>query len=468
MASPPDNPYTAVLSALQDELYPTPSSGFRTRSVVLQTLTALYLLGAGAYLFVLVADARRGISAGLDSGLWLFRRVERTKGDSYVVANVKLSLVLFTLLNGAVEFAYLATQFWVYLLHAPRIASFVFRSFFWIPLFLQGWVLVWGALQAFVLNTGETIEHRWVPKARTANWVFVGGGTALCGAGIAAGIINTVTSSRLWTHYTALRRALQSAESSYTAGTGPVTISTMVGVTLPYISPIQDTGREMSRTMLATWTVVLGATVLIVLIAVAGLAPASNLSRHLRPTRPRHIRLLPQRSTLSTRFDLVASPKKAEELGRAVVDEREREVQKATRELLVTLGTLAFSFFLLACVLNYIVALCALGRLFTASWTLLEPALFGPSYLYSSISVAVFACLLCRQFIRPSSAIARPPAPSPAFTPTPPSSTDSLPLGLSRPGRHGRGESYESSTEGSGKEGEEDDGVGHLPRVGWA
>ncbi|GAA5900054.1 hypothetical protein JCM5296_002042 [Sporobolomyces johnsonii] len=364
MASPPDNPYTAVLSALQDERYPTPSSGFRIRSVVLQTLTALYLLGAGAYLFVLVADARRGISAGLDSGLWLFRRVERTKGDSYIVANVKLSLVLFTLLNGAVEFAYPATQSWVYVLHAPRAASFVFRSFFWIPLFLQGWVLVWGALQAFVLNTGETIEHRWVPKARTANWLFVGGGTALCGAGIAAGIINTFTSSRLWTHYTALRHALQSVESSYTAGTAPVTISTMVGVTLPYISPIQDTGREISRTMLATSTVVLGATVLIVLIAVAGLALASNLPRHLRPTRPRHIRLttLAQLPTLSTRFGLAASSKDAEELGRAVVDERERGVKKATRELIVTLGTLAFSFFLLACVLNYIVALCSNPR----------------------------------------------------------------------------------------------------------
>ncbi|GAA5919500.1 hypothetical protein JCM1841_002237 [Sporobolomyces salmonicolor] len=477
MGLPPDNPYTAALSALQDELYPTPSSGFKTRSVVLQTLTALYLFGAGSYLFVLVADARRRIAAGLDDGLWLFRRVERTKGDSYVVANVKLSLVLFTLLNGAVEFAYLATQSWVYFLHAPRIASFAFRSFFWIPLFLQGWLLVWGALQAFVLNTGEGIEHRWVPKAWTANWLFIGGGTGICAAGIAAGVINTLTSSRLWTHYTALSRALQTLESSYTAGLAPTTISNMVEVTSPYVSAIQDTGRAIRRTMLATWAVVLGATVLLVLIAVAGLALASNLPDHLRPTRPRHIRLtsLPQPPAVSTRFGLAVSSKEAEERARTVVAERERGVRKATRELIVTLATLAFSYFLLACVLNYVVALCALGRLFTASWTLLEPALFGPSYLYSSLSVVVFASLLYSHYVRPSSASALPPAPSPAFTPTPPSSTDSLPLGQSRPGLRGRGESYEScasyassSTEGRGKEREEGDRVGHLPRLAWA
>lgn len=75
---------------------------------------------------------------------------------------------------------------------------------------IQGWLITWGSLQAFLLSTDH--HHRQMLSPRIANSLFIGVGTLLLCASVAIATANIIGTGKVLREYTALRNAMSAFE----------------------------------------------------------------------------------------------------------------------------------------------------------------------------------------------------------------------------------------------------------------
>lgn len=95
------------------------------------------------------------------------------------VNSTKLFGTTLSIINLSAQLAYTYTNYSVYADHASQSHLYEWRALPTFSLLIQGWLLSWGLLQAYVL-TQEKYDLAFRP--RTLNWLFVGGGVAVCSA----------------------------------------------------------------------------------------------------------------------------------------------------------------------------------------------------------------------------------------------------------------------------------------------
>ncbi|GAA6000023.1 uncharacterized protein JCM10292_003587 [Rhodotorula paludigena] len=204
-----------LIATLQRSLYPRPSQGFTVRLGILWALTGALILLALSYLLL---HALRSKERPRWKSLWLVRVVERP-GGSYVVMNCLPVWALSAVAYGVYELLYTGLFWRVYVLQRPQNVMNGFRSFDGPALFVCGWTISWSGLQSFLLATES--DAFYLPSARLANALFVGGGLFLLVLNLGFAVATTVLADKIIQRYEDLLGALQ-ALNERLAGRVPI------------------------------------------------------------------------------------------------------------------------------------------------------------------------------------------------------------------------------------------------------
>lgn len=189
----------------------------------------------------------------------------------------KVSLAVCSVVNGGVLLYFFWSCYNVLANHAPQ-SSWSWQPFIFLPLFIHGWFTSWAALQAFILTTdsGHVKGTLWL-SARTANWLFLGGGAFLASCGLAASIVGTLMGNRLWGKYETVRNGLETLEASWT---GTTDISGLLAL-VPAFTDLQNDGKLMSRVGTAECAVYAVLCSAIILVLIGGVGMAAVLQKNI-------------------------------------------------------------------------------------------------------------------------------------------------------------------------------------------
>ncbi|KAK4054019.1 hypothetical protein OIO90_003664 [Microbotryomycetes sp. JL221] len=210
---PGTNPWTVYIATLESSLFKQPPPAFKSRLIALIAITALTAVLAAIYLIVLLKDAwSKRQDTGKRKGLWLFRLAQRANG-SYIITNTRLTMAVLTLINVVVEFGYFQDVWSVSFAQGNQRQSASWRNLAFIPLFIHGWIVTWGSLQAFLLTTDH--HHRQILSPRITNVLFVGVGMILFLACIGVAIANIIMQNRLLDNFDALTSQMRTFERSW-------------------------------------------------------------------------------------------------------------------------------------------------------------------------------------------------------------------------------------------------------------
>ncbi|KAM0789917.1 hypothetical protein ACM66B_006758 [Microbotryomycetes sp. NB124-2] len=206
---PGENPWTVYIAAFELAVKKQPPPGFRGRLIALITLTAFTALLGLLYSVILVQDGFQRGDNGKRKGIWLFRTVSRANG-SFIITNTRISMALCTC---AIEFGYFQDIWSVSILGGSQANSTAWRNLAFIPLFIHGWIITWGSLQAFLLTTDH--HHRQLLPPMLANVLFVGLGSILFLACIGVAVANIVYGNKLLATYNGLLGQLTANEAAW-------------------------------------------------------------------------------------------------------------------------------------------------------------------------------------------------------------------------------------------------------------
>ncbi|GAA5930439.1 hypothetical protein JCM3775_004392 [Rhodotorula graminis] len=188
-----------LISTLDRTLYPEPTAGFTARTAILIALTALSMLLVLLYLYLHYRSSSEGVRC-----LWFMRLIDRPSGR-FLVINPRLAWVGTVLLYGSYELVILGVFWQTYSLGRGQKAWLALRTFDAMVLALGGWIISWAGLTAFLVAVDS---ERHCVSARTANFLFIGGGLTLIGVQTALATAVTVLLERFWDRYLELRGAL--------------------------------------------------------------------------------------------------------------------------------------------------------------------------------------------------------------------------------------------------------------------
>ncbi|BGP34734.1 hypothetical protein JCM10296v2_006556 [Rhodotorula toruloides] len=386
-AQPVHTPYGAVLAELVRELHPRPAPGFRGRVYVLDALTAGYIALALAYLVLLVS--RKWSKGGTSLGLT--RKVQLATGGLLVVDS-HLLLTSTTIVTGALSLASLGSLSTFG--HTGMAASFGLRACSIVPLFVQGWGLLWSALQGLWVTIPQS-SAGGLPSAKAANGVFLAVGGCVCLAGLGAGLFAAVAGRNLYSAFFALRTTLTALESSST----PPSIAVMLRLA-PGLLALRRRTKDLRAAMLATYSVVFLMTLVILATCAYGLYIHSTTSHPSTPAiqLPLTPPAVDQNGMSKTAFiEDVDGPD-----ARMGEEEDVWRFKKAKDDLLlvcISVGTLSAT---MAGLGAFSVFLSFSGRIFQSNGALFEIAHLSFSYLYALVQLLLFTFLLHDSFLAPS------------------------------------------------------------------
>ncbi|BGP02833.1 Proteophosphoglycan ppg4 [Rhodotorula toruloides ATCC 204091] len=386
---PAHTPYGAVLAELVRELHPRPAPGFRGRVYVLDALTAGYIALALAYLALLLS--RRWSKGG--TSLRLTRRVQLATGTLLVVDS-HLVLTCTTVATGALSLASLGSLSTFG--HTGMAASFGLRAMSIVPLFVQGWGLLWSALQGLWVAMPQS-SVGGLPSAKAANGVFLAVGGCVCLAGLGAGLFAAVAGHNLYSAFFLLRTTLTALESSSTTPS----IAAMLRLA-PGLSVLRRRTKDLRAAMLATYSVVFLMTLVILATCAYGLYVHSTTSRPSTPAI--QLPLTPPAVDPKTGMSKTAFIDDVDGLGARMGEEEDVwRFRKAKDDLLlvcVSVGTLSAT---MAGLGAFSVFLSFSGRIFQSNGALFEIAHLSFSYLYALVQLLLFTFLLHDSSLAPSS-----------------------------------------------------------------
>ncbi|GAA5902283.1 hypothetical protein JCM8208_007249 [Rhodotorula glutinis] len=370
----PDTPYAAVLLALERELRPTPSPGFRGRALFLEALTAAYLALALVYLTVL----RRRAEHSSRSSTPLLHRVTLPAGR-LLVLDTTYFLPCTTIIIGALSLGNLAA------LSSKDVGAgtgvqFALRAFRGVLLFLQGWSVTFAALQGVWAATRT--RH---PSARMANAVFLGVGG--CGAlvGFAIGFVTLVAGERVNACYGWIRSALRIIEQNQPTAS----VAAVLRIS-PGVDALREAVGSLRTVMLATFAVLAALVLGVIVLCTFGLFALVSPEPVAAPIQ------LPSTPPISP-IDLEKS-EFIEDLsavdGGGLVDFEALRVEKARDDLTVTCLTVGLLAVVMACSLAFSINLTAHYRVFGVASFAAEVAHLTFAYVYSLVQIASFSVLL--------------------------------------------------------------------------
>ncbi|GAA5906347.1 hypothetical protein JCM8208_003525 [Rhodotorula glutinis] len=196
-----------LVEALDRAFYPTPSSGFTARMLILVALTVLCICLVVCYLWL---HYQSSTEVPKRRCLWLMRFVDRPSGR-FLLINSRPAWSWTILFYISYSIAFLAICWAVYARGMDQRAWIAMRAFNPLLLFLRGWSFTFANLQAFFV----TIEsERVFVSARTANALFLGGGAFIIIIELAVAIEATVFAELLWSRYLELRSSLVALDTA--------------------------------------------------------------------------------------------------------------------------------------------------------------------------------------------------------------------------------------------------------------
>ncbi|GAA5997641.1 uncharacterized protein JCM10292_000990 [Rhodotorula paludigena] len=310
---PGTNPFTVYKAALDATVYPTPPDGFKVRLGVLFGLSGLLIVLSVVHWLVMFREwriNRRG------SPLWLFRLADRASGR-YIVTNGKLVLSLFSIITTAVLIGQLYDVWNTYIEHGSQSGSAGIRTWATLPLFMQGWLMPWAALQASILASEH--DNKAILSPRVANGLFAGlGGFFFLGL-IASNVVNTIAGERVWSQYEKAYGLLSRFEAEWTPTTNVVVPLLQVGPELQELNRRADYNQTCQVATISVWLLI---PIIVIMVNLASL----RLSRLLHRQVKWNIEHLSQHSIGS------GSARKASTSGRASLSAQSAELIKKLRD----------------------------------------------------------------------------------------------------------------------------------------
>ncbi|BGO95984.1 hypothetical protein NBRC10512_005431 [Rhodotorula toruloides] len=267
------NPFAVYRAAIEASTRSTPTDGFAVRLVVLFVLCGLLAVLSTIYWLLLYRDWKR---TGRGNPTWLFRIVERPSGR-YIVTNLKLALTLFTVAASALLLAFIAETYQFYVRGGLRSHVVTFKTWSGVPLFVQGWLLIWSTLQASILATEYT--QKTVLTARLANSLFVGLGIFISCAISCAAVYTNVVDAALWDQIVKVTTALGRLELSWTPSSDTFGPLLELG---PEFRRLAAKSNYFRRVQLAILCILLIVPLIFLGVNIASLRLAGIISTHLK------------------------------------------------------------------------------------------------------------------------------------------------------------------------------------------
>ncbi|GAA5930436.1 hypothetical protein JCM3775_004391 [Rhodotorula graminis] len=196
-----------LVEDLDRAFYPSPSSGFTARMLVLEALTVLCMFLAIFYLWL---HYRHSPEVPKRRCLWLMRYVDRPSGR-FLLINSRPIWCWTILFYTSYSIAFLAVCWTVYSRGIDQRAWIAMRAFNALFLFVCGWSFTFANLQAFFVAIES---ERVYVSARTANALFLIGGAIIIILELAVAIEATVFAEILWNRYLDLRGNLVALETA--------------------------------------------------------------------------------------------------------------------------------------------------------------------------------------------------------------------------------------------------------------
>ncbi|GAA6057074.1 hypothetical protein JCM3770_001445 [Rhodotorula araucariae] len=394
-----DAPYAEVLAAIERELHPGPSPGFRGRALFLEALTAAYVALALFYLASLIVRARRD-GTSLPP---LFRRIPLRAG-SLLALDTSILLPCTTIAVGLLSLGNISILSTEAGEHAGIATQFGLRAIRGLLLFLQGWCMIWGTLQAFWAAGPPDLVR--VPVAHATNLLFIGLG--LCGAiaGLATGLSTMVACHRVSVSFAWIRSTLAKLEQS----TPTPTVAAMIRIS-PGVDALRNAATGLRVTMLGTFGVMCAMALSVLAVCIYSLyalaTPEPSAPPIQLPISP------PGICTPVQKCEFI------EDLGDvengSLVDWAEKRFEKAKDDLAVTSLTVGLLAIVLACSLGFSISLATKNRLFGASSFASELAHLVFAYFYALVQLSTLTLLL--HHVLAPSAPELPPSPGTSATP---------------------------------------------------
>lgn len=117
------------------------------------------------------------------------------------------------LLQGAVSIDYIEDQWAIFLEHGNLRDMAATRSFHWVALFVSGWVISCGSLNAFLLASTTDRTSRFTP--RLSNLLFFGGGAGFLILGLGIAINATLAGNSLVMSYEGMAALLTRLQAKW-------------------------------------------------------------------------------------------------------------------------------------------------------------------------------------------------------------------------------------------------------------
>ncbi|TNY21319.1 Proteophosphoglycan ppg4 [Rhodotorula diobovata] len=369
-----ESPYAAVLAALERELRPAPSPGFRSRALSLQALTAAYIVLSLVYLAFLRYCAER--SPHLSTPLP--RRVTLPAGR-LLVLDTTYFLPCTTIAVGVLSLgnvAALSSED----VDAGTGVHFALRAFRGVLLFLQGWGMSSAALQA----SWAAARHKR-PDARTANLVFLGVGSCGVLVGLAAGLSTLVAGERVNAYFAWIRSALRVIEENQPTAS----VAAVIRIS-PGVNALRDAVQELRATMLAAFAVLSTMVLCVFTLCIHGLctlaAPESAAPPIQLPSTPPISPADMEKSDFIEDLSVVQDGE--------LVDFDGLRVEKARDDLAVTCLTVGLLSVVMACGLAFSINLAIHDQLFGVSSFASELAHLTFAFFYAVAQLVTLSILL--------------------------------------------------------------------------
>ncbi|GAA6064539.1 hypothetical protein JCM10212_005643 [Sporobolomyces blumeae] len=173
-------------------LHPTPTEGFRTRLIVLLTLTVIYTTIAATYGIVTVV---RTDERPRKRAFWFARLVQRPSGR-FIVLNPRIAWSLGGVITGLWSIALIYYNWQAFLHHGDQSAMWGFRAMNTFVFFCVAWMSSWCALQAYLL-TADSPKTK-LPSAMKANLLFLVGGAVLAALSFTFALYQSIRGQEFW------------------------------------------------------------------------------------------------------------------------------------------------------------------------------------------------------------------------------------------------------------------------------
>lgn len=151
------------------------------------------------------------------------------------------------------------------LLGKPLDQTTAWQTLQFVPILLQGWLITWSSLQAFLLATDHHIRPLLSP--RWANGLFVGLGSVIILAATAIAIPNAIQGRAIWYDYVALEAQLKINQANWQEGDN---ILPQLLALQPLLDVLVTKGAYLRKLNIAELAIVATAPVIVIMVSLRG------------------------------------------------------------------------------------------------------------------------------------------------------------------------------------------------------